>query len=115
MTKTLDDIKREAVSAFLVEERHNDTQEDRIRRVTIQDTIDYLQAQGLLMVWNTDMDSAPRDWTEFLAYCPSAVKRKYHICHFWHSGSDTYRWEDSRCHRIEPTAWMPLPKMEVDK
>lgn len=105
--KTLDDIKIECLSRYKL---GTSPQLNQFTEDVICSTIDHLHAKGLLMVWNTDMDSAPRDGTEFLAYCPSAVKRKYHICHFWHSDGDAYRWEDSRCHRIEPIAWMPLPK-----
>lgn len=109
MTKTLDDIKQEAVSAFLVEERPNDTQEDRIRRVTIQDTIDYLQAQGLLMVWNTDMDSAPRDGTDIIVNMPQVESGCTFV--YWKYGWRlTYDGKPLLPHVKPPIAWMPLPK-----
>lgn len=102
--KNLDDIKREAWQVLV--------DADNVGPNAIDLIIDHLHAKGLLMVWNTDMDSAPRDGTEFLAYCPHAVKRKYHVCHLWYYRGDVYRWEDSRCHRVEPTAWMPLPRVD---
>lgn len=127
MTKTLDDIKQEAVSAFLVEERHNDTQEDRIRRVTIQDTIDYLQAKGFLMVWNTDIDSAPRDGTEILIATElkwdmnnkyihqqdSRIGNGFYISNSWYVEG---RWQNRADQFIsKPTAWMNLPTAPKEK
>ena len=128
MTKTLEDIKREAVSAFLVEERPNDTQEDRIRRVTIQDTIDYLQAQGLLMVWQP-IETAPQKEGEVFI-CRDSTKPHVQFEAAWFYESE----ERDGAHVFAPgyyllqnltidipiddysdLEWMPLPKMEVDK
>lgn len=61
-----------------------------------------------LMAWQ-DIESAPKDGVEFLAYCPKAPVRNYHVCHWWQSESVGGRWEDSRCQNIHPTHWQPLP------
>lgn len=74
-------------------------------------------SQGLLMVWNTDMDSAPKDGTPILVMCekvcpevcipynttyPVSVSFEYDA---WYvNNTDFYAVE-----AINPTAWMPLP------
>lgn len=72
------------------------------------DCLDYLHSQGLLMVWNTDMDSAPRDGTSILTLSDWGVCEAWWNGYVWitavQTGSDEYA---PLC--CIPTAWMPLP------
>lgn len=48
MTKTLEELKRETVSAFSAQKDRDDDDVTRLRRVTIEDVIDWLGHQGHL-------------------------------------------------------------------
>lgn len=90
--KTLEDIKREAWQCLV--------NADSVGKNTVDLIIDHLHSQGLLMVWNTDMDSAPRDGTDFLATDGFFTK----VCAY--DRGDLLGWP----HVVKPTAWMPLPE-----
>lgn len=111
----IEQIKRE-VDQYMTEYRHYRDNRDMARSV-VNKTIDRLHSQGLLMVWNTDMDSAPKDGTPILVMCekvcpevcipynttyPVSVSFEYDA---WYvNNTDFYAVE-----AINPTAWMPLP------
>lgn len=114
MTKTLDDIKREVYEHY--DALHITPEKMRAGCMSmIMDAIDHLHSQGLMMVWNTDMDSAPRD--ELIL-----VKAHYDGVHYFtaYRGKDNMFYQPRQIYDnlpdmyiIEPTAWMPLPKTEV--
>ena len=103
MTKTLEDIKREVIDHLA------ETREWAISYSDVHDAIDHLHSQGLLMVWNTDMDSAPRDGTSILTLSDWGVCEAWWNGYVWiaavQTGSDEY--EPLCC---IPTTWMLLPK-----
>lgn len=111
--KTLDDLKRE-------EKDPNAPIEEMLRNEGWNDCIDHLHSQGLLMVWNTDMESAPRDGTSFLLYKKNNTDKNYTVVQasyyegrlYPDSKEDIIDWDDGI---LYPTAWMPLPKYEVTK
>lgn len=106
MTKTLDDIKSEVCNRLAEQYRLNGDLSENGKGYVL-DVIDHLHSQGLLMVWNTDMDSAPKH--QYIL-----TRMKHGIIEGRWDGEIAYGyyWRD-----IEwcPTAWMPLPKYEVTK
>lgn len=103
---TIEDIKREAIEAFGTID-YPYRADAIIEEVIIRNVINYLHTQGLLMAWNTDMDSAPRDGTRVLLM-KGGVNEGMHTAFFlngvWSCGNRQYF--------NAPTAWMPLPRAD---
>lgn len=62
--------------------------------------------------WNSDMDAAPRDWSDLLLFVPQSeenndVMQGYYSC--WDGGKDC--WMSFRNEKISPTHWQPLPTL----
>jgi len=113
--KTLDNIKREATKYVFEQNVPSCGRSDFA--IYLHQYIDHLHSQGLLMVWNTDMDSAPRDGTPILAICEKVepeISKPYTPNYPVNVSFEYGNWcvNDTvyYCSEvINPTAWMPLP------
>lgn len=111
--KTLDDIKLDTLNSLSLLATST-------KGEAVLDAIDHLHAQGLLMVWNTDMDSAPKDdfiivkggtWnSESTGLESYDIPFKGSAVVEWNKYDKQWRGCDCINFVYKPTAWMPIPK-----
>lgn len=81
----------------------------RLLCLKIEGAIEHIAKLGLLRTGWLPIESAPKDGTEILVYCPNQ-KRMQHVAHWWRSADGlSGRWENSQCGQCKPTHWMPPP------
>lgn len=105
--KTLDDIKLDTLNSLSLLATST-------KGEAVLDAIDHLHAKGLLMVWQP-IETAPKDGTDIIVNMPQVESGCTFV--YWENGRWhlTYDGKPLLPHVKPPTAWMPLPRMEVTK
>lgn len=108
--KTLHDIKLEVIDELT----NGETQKYLGHASILNSAIDYIHSKGLLMVWQP-IETAPKDGTDIIVNMPQVESGCTFV--YWENGRWhlTYDGKPLLPHVKPPTAWMPLPRMEVTK